>query len=144
MNTPAATALAEYARRKERAAIDVAQHPARRARAEANLRAWLAVVLLSGADHSDAAALLAWHARPGADGTPGRADRAAAASWLCPHRAWLPHLVHAAAQALADADARPAPETAARWKALRALCAALGHFGPFTNATPAHPERKAA
>lgn len=126
--TPAAIALSEYRRRKDRAAIDVANRPSLRPRAEANLSAWLAIVLLAGGDHPDAAPALDryrgdWPALAAAEGQ-SRANRhaalaeaegqsrawtdaqvrAAAASWLAPYRAWARHLSHELGSAMVRAE----------------------------------------
>lgn len=142
--TPAELALAEYTRRKEAAVITVANHPGQRARVETNLRAWLAIVLLTGATHPDAAEAMAPYLS-GSSWTDNQI-RAAAASWLCPHRSWAPHLSHeldravAAAAALAEGEPQsrattdPAP-TINRARALLALSRLL-HNTPANSPFP--------
>lgn len=130
--TPAATALAEYTRRKERAAIDVANRPALRDRAEANLRAWLAIVILTGGDHADATRAMEPYQ---GDGWTDRQVRTASASYLCPNRSWARHLAHEVDSAVAAAkdDA-----SITRARQLLALARHL-HVAALTSAPPSLP-----
>lgn len=145
-NAPAATALSEYERKRERAAIDVANNRVSRDRAERVLRAWLAMVLLTGADHGDGLRAMDRYADP-ALGFTAPQQRALAASWLCPDQGWRDELQRAVSDALARTETgKPDARAIQRARALLGLAAALGHHGPFTALRPAAPtsERKAA
>ncbi len=136
-------AASEYARLAEKAAIEVANCPALRDRLEANLRAWLAVLVRLGIDHPRAAPVLADARAAAPDWTPAQ-QRALAADWIAPLAACHKAIDHARDRVFAEVTGHEAPqaELTQRWQALRTLSRTLGSTSPVPIPTPrpAHPE----